>query len=61
MIVPLGHCLGIAVLAEGVETERQAERLRAMGCNEAQGYLYAQPMPLDALLQWLQTYRTRVA
>ncbi|HRJ24443.1 MAG TPA: EAL domain-containing protein [Thauera sp.] len=61
MIVPLGHCLGIAVLAEGVETERQAERLRAMGCNEAQGYLYARPMPLDALLQWLQSYRTRVA
>jgi EAL domain-containing protein (putative c-di-GMP-specific phosphodiesterase class I) len=55
MIVPLGHCLGISVLAEGVETPGQADILRAMGCDEAQGYLFAKPMPLDSLLGWLQT------
>lgn len=54
MIVPLGHRLGIAVLAEGVEYERQAELLREMGCDEAQGFLFARPMPLDELLDWLR-------
>ncbi len=53
MIVPLGHQLGLAVLAEGVETEAQLEVLKALGCNEIQGYLIAQPMPLDTLKGWL--------
>ncbi|MDI3490591.1 MAG: hypothetical protein PWP11_1868 [Thauera sp.] len=57
MIVPLGQCLGMGVVAEGVETPEQAERLRALGCKEVQGYLYARPMPLDELLGWLQTRR----
>ncbi|MDD0838865.1 EAL domain-containing protein [Curvibacter sp. HBC61] len=54
MIVPLGHQLGMKVLAEGVETESQANILRELGCDEAQGYRYARPMPLDELLSWLQ-------
>jgi EAL domain-containing protein (putative c-di-GMP-specific phosphodiesterase class I) len=53
MIVPLGHQLGMLVLAEGVETAAQEALLRSMGCDEAQGYLYAKPMPLDQLLPWL--------
>jgi diguanylate cyclase len=53
MIVPLGHQLGMLVLAEGVETATQEALLRSMGCDEAQGYLYAKPMPLDQLLPWL--------
>jgi len=53
MIVPLGRQLGMRVLAEGVETEEQAKRLRALGCHEAQGYLYARPMALPDLLAWL--------
>jgi diguanylate cyclase (GGDEF)-like protein len=53
MIVPLGHRLGMRVLAEGVETESQAQALRQLGCDEVQGYLYARPMPLDALTAWL--------
>ena len=47
------------VLAEGVETEEQAQILTAMGCHEAQGYLYARPMPLDELLEWLSQRRSR--
>ncbi len=54
MIVPLGHQLGMLVLAEGVETEAQATILRDLGCDEAQGYLYAKPMPIDELLLWLE-------
>ncbi len=54
MIVPLGHRLGMQVLAEGVETTAQAQALRQIGCDEVQGYLYGRPMPLDALCEWLQ-------
>jgi len=53
MIVPLGRHLGMKVLAEGVETRAQLERLRALGCDEIQGYLIAKPMPLPELEQWL--------
>ncbi len=53
MIVPLGHQLGMQVLAEGVETEAQADILRRLGCDEAQGYLYAKPMLIEDLGPWL--------
>jgi EAL domain-containing protein (putative c-di-GMP-specific phosphodiesterase class I) len=39
-------------LAEGVETEQQAAMLRRAGCDEFQGFLYARPMPADALAAW---------
>ncbi|MDD0813577.1 EAL domain-containing protein [Curvibacter sp. HBC28] len=57
MIVPLGRQLGMKVLAEGVETETQAQILRELGCDEAQGYLYARPMPLDQLQSWLTQHQ----
>jgi diguanylate cyclase (GGDEF)-like protein/PAS domain S-box-containing protein len=44
-IVNLTKALGIFVVAEGVETEEQASRLHAMGCDEAQGYLFSRPLP----------------
>lgn len=53
LVIPLGQQLGLSVLAEGVETREQADYLRGLGCHEAQGYLYAKPMPLDDLLAWL--------
>ncbi|MCA8929626.1 MAG: EAL domain-containing protein [Alphaproteobacteria bacterium] len=49
----LGRSLDLSVVAEGVETEAEAAYLRARGCDEAQGYLYARPMPFDALVDWL--------
>ncbi len=57
MIVPLGHQLGMKVLAEGVETASQRDRLRALGCDEMQGYLLARPMVADELAAWLDAYR----
>jgi diguanylate cyclase (GGDEF)-like protein/PAS domain S-box-containing protein len=44
-IVSLGHSLGLEITAEGVETEKQLSILRAEGCDEAQGFYYARPMP----------------
>ena len=51
-ILAMAHALGLRVVAEGVETEGQRRILVALGCDELQGYLFARPMPADALLQW---------
>jgi diguanylate cyclase (GGDEF)-like protein len=52
--IDMGHALGLKVVAEGIENEGSALRLRGLGCDIAQGYLYAKPMPLAALELWLQ-------
>ncbi|MBX9913990.1 MAG: EAL domain-containing protein, partial [Pseudomonadaceae bacterium] len=52
-IVAFAQKLGVSTVAEGVETAEQAGFLRGLGCSEAQGYLYAKPMPLEQLLVWL--------
>lgn len=44
-VVKLGRSLGIAVVAEGIETTAQADYLRSEGCDIGQGYLYGRPMP----------------
>ncbi len=47
--IDLGHNLGLEVVAEGVEGEPTLERLIAEGCDQAQGYLVARPIPPDAV------------
>jgi diguanylate cyclase (GGDEF)-like protein len=51
-VVRLAHALGLKVVAEGVETERQRELLLQLGCDEMQGFLFAKPMSARALLLW---------
>jgi EAL domain-containing protein (putative c-di-GMP-specific phosphodiesterase class I) len=58
-VIALAHGLGISVVAEGIETERQAERLRELGCDFGQGYLFSRPVPLDAARALLRTARPR--
>lgn len=53
-VVDLAHNLGTLVIAEGVETEREANFLRAIQCRYVQGYLYNKPMPLDEFNVLLQ-------
>jgi diguanylate cyclase (GGDEF)-like protein/PAS domain S-box-containing protein len=48
-IVELGHGLGLTVLAEGVERAEQRDQLRVLGCDLAQGFLWARPAPVDQL------------
>jgi diguanylate cyclase (GGDEF)-like protein len=50
-IIGLGASLGVQVVAEGVETERDARTLLALGCGAAQGFLFARPQAIDALLE----------
>jgi c-di-GMP phosphodiesterase len=56
-IIAFAQKLGVSTVAEGVETAEQAGFLRGLGCSEAQGYLYAKPMPLEQLLVWLSERR----
>jgi EAL domain-containing protein (putative c-di-GMP-specific phosphodiesterase class I) len=50
-IIGLGASLDVQVVAEGVETERDARALAGLCCASAQGFLFARPMAIDALLQ----------
>lgn len=53
--VAMAHNLGLEVLAEGVEDGRTEDLLRAMGCDQIQGYHLSRPLPVDELTTWLAT------
>ena len=57
-IIDLAHNLGLTVVAEGVETKEVIERLNTLGCDIAQGYFIARPMPAKDFEQFLQTYNS---
>jgi len=52
-VIRLAHALGLSVVAEGVETERQRDILQTLDCDEFQGYLFARPMHADRLALWV--------
>jgi diguanylate cyclase (GGDEF)-like protein len=53
-VVMMAEALGMTVLAEGVEEQGQVEKLRALGCDFAQGFMFARPMPAEELAKLLR-------
>lgn len=60
-LIDLARTLGVACLAEGVETEAEADALAALGCAQIQGYLIAKPMSFEDATAWLQDYGAAAA
>jgi predicted signal transduction protein with EAL and GGDEF domain len=56
-IIDLSRALGLRVVAEGVEDDETRRLLVASGCEVGQGWLFARPMPAEALTSWLARYR----
>ncbi|MDU0113177.1 EAL domain-containing protein [Psychrosphaera aquimarina] len=57
MVMKLAQRFGFSVIAEGIETEGQKSMLLEHGCHHGQGYLFAKPMSLEKLLDWLPTQK----
>jgi diguanylate cyclase (GGDEF)-like protein/PAS domain S-box-containing protein len=60
-IISMAHSLGLEVVAEGVETPAQHDCLRALGCDQVQGYLTGRPMPAAEATAWLAGPRAATA
>ena len=58
--IDLAHDLGRKVVAEGVETQAHWDQLAAYGCDIAQGYFLAKPMPADDFQAWVKQFRAPV-
>jgi diguanylate cyclase (GGDEF)-like protein len=56
-VVSMGQSLAMRVVAEGVENPTQRVALQAMGCHDAQGYLFSRPMPADAWPAWQRSWQ----
>lgn len=55
--IKMAHDLGITVVAEGVEDKSVLKILESMGCDRAQGYLYAKPLDIEAMIKWIKSYK----
>ncbi len=59
LIIELGSRLKLHTIAEGIETQEQADYLVAAGCQEAQGFMYSKPLPPDELHEFVQSYQAK--
>ncbi len=53
-IIAMGHNLGLRIIGEGVETEEQLMVLRALGCDEIQGFYYSKPLPAERIAHLME-------
>ena len=60
-VVNIARALGMTTVAEGIETEYQSEFLTALGCEEAQGYLFSAAIPIDRVPEFLTGYAAKRA
>ena len=58
-ITALGVSLGMATIAEGVETSDQLARIRAEGCTSVQGYLFSRPVPVEEVAHLISEFASR--
>jgi EAL domain-containing protein (putative c-di-GMP-specific phosphodiesterase class I) len=58
-VVSLGRGLGMSIIAEGVETEFEAEMMTQFGCTELQGFYFSPPLSAEGMVEFLGTYRPR--
>lgn len=56
-MISLAHSLRLKVVAEGVESEEQAQILRLLRCDQMQGYLISKPLPFDEMTGWLAQWK----
>ncbi|MDZ7872702.1 MAG: EAL domain-containing protein [Rhizobium sp.] len=56
-MISLGQSLSLDIVVEGVETPEDAAILARLGCSTAQGYLFARPMPANALDTWITDHQ----
>jgi len=55
-ILTMAERLGVKTLAEGVETRSEHDALKALGCNDAQGFFFARPMPVQETIGWAAAF-----
>ncbi len=60
-VVDLAHALGMPAIAEGVETEDEWRVLRSLGCDGAQGWYIAAPMPAEQATEWIRSHAAAAA
>ncbi|SFD07555.1 bifunctional diguanylate cyclase/phosphodiesterase [Pseudoalteromonas denitrificans] len=54
LIVSLGKKMNLKTIAEGIETQDQADYLINLGCDEAQGFMYSKPLPVEQLIEFVK-------
>ncbi|MDQ6992838.1 MAG: bifunctional diguanylate cyclase/phosphodiesterase [Mariprofundus sp.] len=55
-VINMAHNMGLRVIAEGVETRNDWDKLTAMGCDRIQGYFINRPQPVDRTTNWLESF-----
>ena len=54
-IISMGHVMGMEITGEGIETSAQLDRLRDLGCDYGQGYLFSRPVPPEKAIEFILT------
>ncbi|MFN2582158.1 MAG: putative bifunctional diguanylate cyclase/phosphodiesterase [Candidatus Dormibacteria bacterium] len=59
--ITMGHALGLDLCAEGVESAATADLLETLGCDSAQGFHFARPIPGEQVLEWMRKHSRAVS
>lgn len=59
--IDLAHTLGLKIIAEGIESTKQLDILKQLGCDYGQGYLFSQPVAVDTLEEVIETFNQKTS